>query len=432
MRLDRVIVAGESTVPCELLPSVYIIEEDKGVMILGTVAEQKHTEQRIRIPILVIDDEAAVLEGLEEFLEDEGFQVYLARNGIEGLRVFHEVKPEMVVTDLRMPGLTGMEVIRQIKAANPNILVIVATGYGSMETMLDAIRLKVFDFVSKPIDLDEFRAILERGRHSLTVSCGAEQEIEAQEKQLSLTRVGLSDYRQRLSEVESLALAGQHLAGILHNLRSPLSCIMGHTEILRMLYPEVERLERIETQAVRMEKIIGTILNKLRHSQLRQVESVQLNEILKEEIFFLEAYHFFKHDVRTRLDLNPELPELVGVVADFSQLFGNILRNAVEALRGQPRREISIISQYDDREVRISIEDSGPGIPEHLHERIFQPFYSSKTDSVGISGGFGTGLGLFSCRQLINKYGGSIEVVSEWGAGCRFLTRFPRVGPARD
>jgi signal transduction histidine kinase len=396
-------------------------------MIFETVTEQGQIEQRLPTPILIIDDEAAVLEALKEFLDDEGFQVHLAGNGKEGLRVFHEVKPDVVATDLRMPGLAGMDVIRQIKTANPNALVIVVTGYGSMETAVAAMRLNVFDFISKPIDLDEFREILERARHNLAGNRRSEQEVEAQKEQLSLARMCLSEYRERLSEVESLALTGQHLAGILHNLISPLSYIMGHAQILRMLHPEVERLEKIEAQAVRMEKIIGTILTKLKHSQLRQVESVQLNEILKEEVYFLEAYPFFKYEVSTRLDLAPELPELVGMAADFSQLFGNILRNAVEALRGQPRRELRVISLYDDSDVYISIDDSGPGIPEHLHERIFEPFYSSKTDSVGISGGFGTGLGLYSCRQLANKYGGSIEVISKQGTGTRFLTRIPRV-----
>jgi len=253
-----------------------------------------------------------------------------------------------------------------------------------------------------------------------------DQELEAQKEQLSLTRLCLNEYREKLSEVESLALAGQHLAGILHNLISPLSYIMGHAQLLRMLHPEVERLEKIEAQAVRMEKIIGTILTKLKHSRSRQRELLQLNEILKEEVSFLEAYPFFKHEVRTCLDLAHELPEFEGLAADFSQLFGNLLRNAVEALQGQPRRELIITSCHDDCRICISIEDSGSGIAEHLYERIFQPFFSTKTSSVGVSGSLGTGLGLYSCRQLVLQYGGSIEVKSEPGHGTRFTVCLPR------
>jgi signal transduction histidine kinase len=395
-------------------------------MVIEPLLDQQQIDRPPSDPILVIDDEVSVLEGLKEFLEDEGYDVHLAKNGNEGIRVFNEVRPDLVVTDLRMPGLSGMEVIRQIKTANPQTAVIVITGYGSMETAVAAIRLRVFDFIGKPIDLVELRETLDRARQSVSVARRLDQELEAQKEQLSLTRLCLNEYREKLSEVESLALAGQHLAGILHNLISPLSYIMGHAQLLRMLHPEVERLEKIEAQAVRMEKIIGTILTKLKHSRSRQRELLQLNEILKEEVSFLEAYPFFKHEVRTCLDLAHELPEFEGLAADFSQLFGNLLRNAVEALQGQPRRELIITSCHDDCRICISIEDSGSGIAEHLYERIFQPFFSTKTSSVGVSGSLGTGLGLYSCRQLVLQYGGSIEVKSEPGHGTRFTVCLPR------
>ncbi|HBD08028.1 MAG TPA: hypothetical protein DCZ69_07175 [Syntrophobacteraceae bacterium] len=401
-------------------------------MLFETPLEQARTDRSFLTPVLIIDDESSLLAGLKEFLDDEGFEVHLAGNGKEGLRIFHELQPDLVVTDLRMPGLSGLDVIRQIRATNPHSLVIVMSGYGSMETAVTAIRLNVFDFIGKPIDLDEFRKILDRARQSLSVSRKSQGEIEAQKEQLGLAKVCLNEYRQRLSEVESLALAGQHLAGILHNLISPLSNIMGNAQMLRMLYPEMERLEKIEAQAVRMEKIIGTILGKLKHSQARQEESVQLNEILREEVIFLEAHPFFKHEVHTILDLAPELPEFMGVAADVSQVFGNLLRNAVEALQGQPVRELIISSRYDDHQVCVSIEDSGPGIPEGMYEHIFQPFYSTKTNSVGVSGGLGNGLGLYSCRQLVNQYGGSIEVESRQGVGTKFIIRLPAVKRALD
>jgi signal transduction histidine kinase len=395
-------------------------------MVIETLLDQQQVDRPFSDPILLIDDEVSVLEGLKEFLEDEGYDVHLARNGNEGIRVFNEVRPDLVVTDLRMPGLSGMDVIRQIKTANPQTAVIVITGYGSMETAVAAIRLKVFDFIGKPIDLVELRETLDRARQGLAMARSLDQELEAQKEQLSLTRLCLNEYREKLSEVESLALAGQHLAGILHNLISPLSHIMGHAQMLRVLHPEVERLEKIEAQAVRMKKIIGTILAKMKHSRSRQSELLQLNEIVKEEISFLEAYPFFKYEVRTCLDLAHELPEFEGIAADFSQLFGNLLRNAVEALQGQPRRELTITSGHDDCQICISIEDSGSGIAEHLYERVFQPFYSTKTSSVGVSGSLGTGLGLYSCRHLVLQYGGSIEVKSEPGHGTRFTVILPR------
>jgi signal transduction histidine kinase len=102
-----------------------------------------------------------------------------------------------------------------------------------------------------------------------------------------------------------------------------------------------------------------------------------------------------------------------------------LLRNAVEALHGQPLRQLIITSRYGEYEICISIHDSGPGIPENLHEQIFQPFYSTKTNKVGIAGGSGTGLGLYSCRQLASQYGGYIEVESRSGQGTSFIVHLP-------
>jgi two-component system sensor histidine kinase/response regulator len=394
--------------------------------VIETLLEHQRVDRVAAIPILIIDDEPSVREGLQEFLEDEGYDVYLARNGREGLKIFDEVRPDLVLTDLRMPGIPGVEVIQQIKAANPQAVVIVITGYGSLDAALAAIRLSVFDFIGKPIDLDHLKESLENACHGLSARRNIQHELEAQRDQLALARLCLDEYQVKMAEVESLALAGQHLAGILHNLISPLSYIMGQAQMLRMLYPEVDRLEKIENQAVRMEKIISTILAKLKHSQSRGKELLQLNEILREEVLFLEAYPFFKHEVSTCLDLAPDLPEFEGIAADFSQLFGNLLRNAVEALQGQPLRQLTITSRHKEHEICISVHDSGAGIPEHLHERVFQPFYSTKTNKEGIAGSSGTGLGLYSCRQLVLQYAGYIEVKSRLGEGTSFIVHFPR------
>ncbi len=394
---------------------------------IESLLEHQKADGTELVPVLIIDDEPSVLEGLKEFLEDEDYDVHLANNAKAALRIFDEVRPDLVVTDLRMPGMPGMELVRKIKARNPQAMVIVITGYGTLEAAVDAIRLTVFDFISKPIDLDELRETLDRARFKVSSKHKIQKDADAQKDQLALARLCLNEYQDKMAEVESLALVGQHLAGILHNLISPLSYILSQAQILRMLYPEVERLEKIEAQAMRMEAIISTILAKMKHSHSRQKELIQLNDILREEILFLEAHPFFKHEVVTQLNLAADLPVFEGVAADFSQLFGNLLRNAVEALQGQPRRELTITSQYEDFEICIGIHDSGPGIPEHLHERIFQPFYSTKSNTVGLSGVLGTGLGLYSCRQLVLRYGGYIEVKSRVGKGTGMIVHLPRV-----
>lgn len=378
-------------------------------------------------PVLIIDDEVSVLEGLKEFLEDEGYQVYLATSGIEGLGIFHELRPEVVVTDLRMPGMPGIDLIREVRGINRNVAIIVITGYGSMEAAVDALRLDVFDFLGKPIDLEQFRQTLERARASMRRARAIQNETEGLRQQLAKIQVHLEDYRKKMSEVEPLALAGRMLAGVLHNLNSPLSYIMGQTQMLQLTHPEVENLEKIEEQALRMGRIISSILKRIKTSQVRDSVALQINDLLKEEVLFLESNPYFRHEVHKQWELAPDLPLITGIAADFSQVFGNLLRNAAEAMRAQSEKRIILRTWFDAAEVHIAIGDSGPGIPKDFQKVVFQPFFSTKVNEVGISGSVGLGLGLYSCEQILHHYHGRIELCSEPGRGAVFVVHLPRV-----
>jgi hypothetical protein len=379
-----------------------------------------------RTSVLLIDDEPAVVEGLTEFLEDEGYEVYSANDGRHGLDLFRQFKPDLVVTDLRMPGIPGMEVIRQIRELREDVAVIVITGYGSVKSAVAAIRQKVFDFITKPIDLYQFKATLDRARDSSNRAVRIQKEIESLRNQLASAESHLQEFQAKMSETESMALAGRLLAGILHNLNSPLTYIMGQAQMLHMIHPEVADLEKIEQQAVRMGQIIAATLKKVKQTQVRQREFLQLNEVLIEEALFLDSHPYFRHEILKQWDLAPDLPLFEGIAADFSQVFGNLLRNASEAMKAQKTKQLVLSSRHDDREIEVRICDSGPGIPKNFQEQIFQPFFSTKTQELGISGSVGMGLGLYNSQQLIQSYGGRIEVVSQRGRGATFIVTLPK------
>jgi signal transduction histidine kinase len=377
-------------------------------------------------PVLIIDDEPSIREGLKEFLEDEGYDVHLAADGGEALGIFEKVYPDLVVTDLRMPGMPGIEVISRIKELRDDTAVIVITGHGTLQSAVAAIRLKVFDFIDKPIDLDQFKSTLDRARDGLQTARKVKEEMDSLWEQLALAQSHLNEYRQKMAEVEPLALAGRLMAGLLHNLTSPLSYIKGEAELLQMIHPEVENLEKIKEQARRMTRIIRTVLKRVKKSQDRQVEWLQLNTILEEEVLFLESHPFFRHEIEKEWHLADNLPLFNGTAADFGQIFGNILRNAAEAMKGQPTRKMVLCTSYNESEIIITIRDTGPGISREIRDRMFQPFFSTKIGEVGISGSFGMGLGLYSCQQLVQQYGGSIELVSSPGQGAVFRIHLPK------
>lgn len=375
--------------------------------------------------VLIIDDEEAVLEGLGLFLEDEGYKVYKARDGDSGLKAFQSAKPDLVMTDLRMPGMSGIEVISEIRKLRENTPIIVLTGYGSLHSAISAIHLRVFDFLTKPIDLESLKDTLERARKNVQVARQVQDEMVVLREQLICFQTRLQEQLARFSEMEPLIQTGRLLAGILHDLNNPLMHIMGQAEFLHMLHPELENLTIIQEQARRMGKIVSAIMQRLKSSQSRRLEWIQVNRLLEEEVFFMECQPFFKFEIEKEWHLEDNLPLIRGIPAELNQIFGNIIRNAAEAMIGQPHKRLLINTWHDGAGIHVSIQDTGPGIPWHVQNRIFESFFSTKSGGTGMMGSMGMGIGLYYCRELIQQYGGHIEVTSEPGAGATFIVHLP-------
>ncbi len=377
--------------------------------------------------VLVVDDEPSLLEGLEEFLEDEGYDVYLSTNGNEALDVFQKVDPELIVTDLRMPGISGIEFIRKIKNLKPDALIVVLTGYGSLEAAVEGIRLAVFDFISKPVDLDQLKDSLERARKSIQATRQGQRETDCLREQLVLARSHLELCQQDKKKLDAFAKVWRLMPGILHDLNNPLSYIMGQAQVQQMIHPEMKVFEKIDQQAARMAQIIRSFLKKFKQSEASLEKRLDLNQMLMEEVGLLESHPYFQGDLQKEWRLAADLPSFRGAAADFEQVFGNLLFNAAEAMAGQAIKKLILETFYDDSKITVAIEDNGCGIPTELQGRIFDPFFSTKTAKLGISGGVGTGLGLYSCRQILVEYGGGIEVTNISGQGARFEICLPRI-----
>ncbi len=377
------------------------------------------------MPILIIDDEPGVLEGLKFFLEDEGYDVHEALEAKEGLEVFRSVNPNVVVTDLRMPGMSGIELISEIKKLNAATPIIVITGYGTYESAIDALKLHVFDFIKKPIDLNTLKGALDKAKEEVSQADEIKREIVAMREQLELFQSQWKGQLAKFSELEPLIHTGRSMAGILHNLNNPLTFIMAQSELLRVLHPEVQDIDVIHQQAVRMMRIVSTVTKKVKDCQEPASSWLQLNDILKEEMYFLESHPLYKLQIETKWHLSENLPLFKGIASDFSQIFGNILRNAVEAMKDLSNRKLVISTWHDSESTFVSIEDSGPGISAHLMESIFQPFFSTKASGTGNTGGLGMGIGLYHCKELIRQYGGQIEALSKPGRGATFVVTLP-------
>lgn len=241
-----------------------------------------------------------------------------------------------------------------------------------------------------------------------------QQQKKAVESQRQLER--------GLIQAERMASVGTAAAGIVHNLRSPLSGVMGFASILKEKYPDMSEVKMIEEGANMMADMIENILTKSR--QYKTFEAIDINLLLRRELDFLKADKNFHYMVQTHVDLMDNLPLVWCVYTDLSQIFGNLLRNAVEAMHKKHQKILTVKTLQKENMVNVLITDTGDGISKGDLESLFEPFFTTKMGD-GVSSPQGTGLGLYIVRQLLEEYDGKIDVESAEGEGATFRISIP-------
>jgi signal transduction histidine kinase len=218
---------------------------------------------------------------------------------------------------------------------------------------------------------------------------------------------------------------GAVLKGVIHNLNGSLQILSMQMELLqRMLSKEEskvqEQMEKCLGQMDQFREMLDGLIEKGIHDEQDAPQSISLNELLEEELSLLHHNLFFKHQVRLHKDLASPLPLLTGSYGDFSQGVGNLIQNALEAMEGSSHKELTLMTRVQGNQIRLSIKDSGCGIPEELKPRLFQPFLTTK-------GGKHPGLGLYLARQLLGPQGAVFQVSSREGETI-FEVSFPLSG----
>jgi PAS domain S-box-containing protein len=228
---------------------------------------------------------------------------------------------------------------------------------------------------------------------------------------------------QALRQTEKLAAMGSLLAGVAHELNNPLSVILGQAELLRRTVgfgPLAQKADQIAQAAGRCASIVGNFLA-LARQRPPERRRVALNEIVREALDIV-AYPLRMDGVEVVVDLDPELPILVGDPHQLHQVVLNLITNAQDAMRGTDGPKMMVVSTSFDpatRRLRLEVSDTGPGIPAAIRPRLFEPFFTTKPQ------GQGTGLGLSLCQGIVENHGGTIEAESEEGKGALFRVLLP-------
>lgn len=346
--------------------------------------------------ILFIDDEEIVLRSCRRIFAGSGYEIDTAQSGEEGLSKALNQDFDLVVTDLKMPGIGGMEVLTRLRKSRPDTTVIIFTGYASVDTAREALKNGAFDYIPKPFTPEEIREVI---KNALEARAGKQRTM------LDL------------------------MAIVSHELKSPVSALHTTASTLYKGYfgqlsPEqMKILETIIRNCEYLEDIIRSYLD-LTKMELDQLDS------FKEEIYFMK-------DVVEEVLTLPEILEntkKMTVSKNFLQdvkisgdprllriLVRNLVSNAMKY--GSEGTEIKLGLETRDGQMVFSVHNLGVGIRPEDGPRLFRKFERLKQP--GTEGVKGSGLGLYICKKIVDSHGGKIWFESEPGRWVTFYVSLP-------
>jgi signal transduction histidine kinase len=361
--------------------------------------------------VLVIDDEESMRDSCSQILVREGYQAETEENGTLGLEKIQHVKPDLVLIDLKMPGISGFEVLEKVKEFDPNIIPIVITGYATVESAVEAMKKGAYDFLPKPFTPDQLRIIIRRGLERRKLI--HEAEFLRREKK-------------RTEE--------NFITMVTHQLKSPLSAIVQYFEvILGGMAGKVEpKQEKMLLKAkARLESLLELINDWLDLARMNggqiidKLTPLSLKKVIQDVIDFMEPS---AHEEHISLALIPSSGKdlIQGDEETLKQVFNNLISNAIKY--NKPKGSVKIFLREEEDFVVAEIQDTGIGIAKEHLPLLFDQFYRVKRSEDQKTKG--TGLGLSIAKKIVEAHGGNILVSSEPGKGSTFTVLLPKgVGP---
>ena len=354
--------------------------------------------------ILVADDEPVMRELLQELLESKGYEVTTVPGGREAIEAAARGEFLLVLTDLSMPGVNGLDVVTALKAQRPELPVAIATGFASLETAVQATRLGAFDYILKPLRWETIEATVLRAKGLAVASPRAAPPAPD-----PVTSLG--------------AVAGQ----LAHEIRNPLSAIMTSAQLLNERLedsdPRRDYVGIILQEGIRLEALLQDLREFSRPATPPRARE-NLNEQVARVALALQD-EARRAGVRLRRRLDSKIPEAMLDGPAVERALRHLAHNALQAMPNGG--DLTLSTRFRDGRLAAEVADSGVGIRPEDRERIFEPFFSTKPRAAG--------LGLTYALRIAREHGGEILVESRPGRGSSltFLVPWerPPQGPER-
>ncbi len=391
------------------------------------MAEKKQT-------ILVVDDEPDIVDSLCDTFIDK-YKVLKATSAQEALDILKKYEVDLVISDQRMPDITGVELFARMDANHPNIGKVLLTGYADITAVVDAINKGCVDkYITKPWEEDDIvHIVLEVLNTRLKRAMEERKRLEAQ-----------------LVQNAKMASLGELVAGIAHEINNPLGFVYANLGNLSKFFKKIMELvdtyeqidlpkesraildkkkeeinfshirnrvlDMIETSRNGAQRMKDIILDMKTFSRLdaAKVEDASINSALDTTLNILMFQYKNKIEIKKNY---ADLPPVSCNIAKMNQVFMNVLQNACQAIK--EKGTIEVKTCVEGGMCVVEITDSGDGIPAGLVDQIFDPFFTTKPV------GQGTGLGLSISHGIIQQHKGSISVKSKVGEGATFTIKIP-------
>jgi len=359
--------------------------------------------------ILIIDDEEVVLDSCTQILEGSNHQIATAIDGDLGLKLVREFQPDLVFIDLKMPGISGFQVLEKIREFDATIVTLVITGYATVGSAVEAMKNGAYDFLPKPFTPDEFRLIAQRG---------------LDKRRLVLETISLRREKELLRE---------HFATIVsHELKAPLGAVQQNLFVLvdelssQLTKDQKYRFERMKTNINDLINLIHTWL-RVMSVDVRKIQEnfkpTSVTTIISKAIDSVRPLAIHK-DIEIFSSVKESLRLVNGDEGTLVEAVVNILGNAIKY--SQAGSQVFIKAEETEDDLLISVADTGIGISKEDLPYIFNDFYTGTSGQVVEKS---SGLGLAITRRIIEGHNGSISVESELGRGSTFEIHLPKLKP---
>ena len=373
--------------------------------------------------ILVVENEVGMRATLCAILEDAGYKVSGLDKGAEALEMIRNQPFNVVITDIRLPDVDGMEILELAKEIDPDVAVIVMTGYGSLETAVEAVNEGAYAYFVKPANVDEIKTTI--------INALRQQRLSRENKRLvdDLQRSNKLLFEANKQLKKTTDAKSAFLASMSHELRTPLNTIIGFSELMIDEVPgEINEEQRqCLNDVLSSSKHLLSLINEV--LDLSKIESGKV-ELRLSNIILTKVIESLKSTLmpilasrKQSLDIKIEegLPPVYTDKAKLRQVLLNLLTNAIKFTSDGGKLKIEAIRDGDW--CQVSVIDNGTGIKKEDQERIFEPF--TQIDALPEEKREGTGLGLALTKQLVEMCGGKIWVESEYGKGSQFTFTVP-------